>query len=130
MQHKHWHIDSGYNCVMCSHNTLETSEHLFFQCEFAQRCWDLLDIHWDFNREFSLNFTATRANFAGPCFFEITACATWNISKVRNDLIFNNAVADFGRWKVCFQSDLILHRYRVKTSCVQPLVEWIASIFL
>jgi hypothetical protein len=24
----------------------------------------------------------------------------------------------------------LLHRYRVKPACVQPLVEWIASIFL
>jgi Fe-S cluster biosynthesis and repair protein YggX len=130
MQRKHWFIDSGYNCVMCSQNMLETSQHLFFQCVFAQQCWDLLDIHWDFSRDFETNYTATKASFTGPCFFEIIACATWNIWKVRNDLIFNNISTDFGRWRVCFQSDLLLHRYRVKSGCIQPLVEWIASIFL
>jgi hypothetical protein len=130
MKRKNWHIDSGYNCAMCSQNTLETSQHLFFQCEFAQLCWNLLDIHWDFSRPFALNYTVTKASFAGPCFFEIIACATWNIWKVRNDLIFNNVPADFDRWRVCFQSDLLLHRYRVKTPCVQPLVDRIASIFL
>jgi hypothetical protein len=130
MQRKHWHIDTGYNCVMCSQNLLETSQHLFFECEFAQRCWDLLDIHWDFAADFGHNFSSARANFSGPCFFEIFACATWNIWKVRNDLIFNNVVAVFARWKVCFQSDLLLHRYRVKEASVQPLVEWITNIFL
>jgi hypothetical protein len=39
-------------------------------------------------------------------------------------------VAVFARWKVCFQSDLLLHRYRVKEASVQPLVEWITNIFL
>jgi hypothetical protein len=28
-----------------------------------------------------------KSNFIGPCFFEIFACAAWNIWKVRNDLI-------------------------------------------
>jgi hypothetical protein len=83
-----------------------------------------------FRRDLGIDFPATKSAFTGPYFFEITACATWNIWKVRNDLIFNNTPANFGRWKVCFQSDLLLYRFRVKATCVQPLVEWIASIFL
>jgi hypothetical protein len=130
MLRKHWHIYSGYNCAMCSQDTLETAQHLFFHCQFAQHCWDFRNINWVFRRDLGIDFPATKSAFTGPCFFEITACATWNIWKVRNDLIFNNTPADFGRWKVCFQSDLLLHRFRVKATCVQPLVEWIASIFL
>jgi hypothetical protein len=35
----------------------------------------------------------------------------------------------FGRWKVGFQSDLLLHKYRVKTAAVQPLVDWLFIYF-
>jgi hypothetical protein len=122
MLRKHWHIDSGYNCAMCSQNTLETTQHLFFHCQFAQLCWSFLNINWVLRRDLGVDLPATKAAFSGPCFFEITACATWNIWKVRNDLIFNNTPADFGRWKVCFQSDLLLHRFRVKASCVNHLL--------
>jgi hypothetical protein len=45
-------------------------------------------------------------------------------------LIFNGKPASFNRWKVCFQSDVLLHKYKVKSSCVQPLVEWLLSIFV
>jgi hypothetical protein len=61
---------------------------------------------------------------------EIFACATWNISKVRNDFIFNSKPVSFSRWKVCFQSDLLLHKYKVKPCNVQPLVEWLLSILV
>jgi hypothetical protein len=130
MLRKHWQLNSGYGCVLCVRNDLETSEHLFFQCEFAHQCWLFLNIQWDCSRPFAENFMAAKAAFIGPWFFEVFACAAWNIWKVRNDLIFNSNPASFSRWKVCFQSDILLHRYKVKTAYVQPLVEWLANIFL
>jgi hypothetical protein len=71
-----------------------------------------------------------KAAFTGPCFFEVFACAAWNIWKIRNELIFNHVPIAVARWKVCFQSDFLLHQYRVKATKVQPLVEWIASSLL
>jgi hypothetical protein len=130
MQRKHWHIDSGYECELCMSNTLETSQHLFLYCDFARQCWDFLHIQWDASLDLKQNFVAARSSFSGPCFFEVFACAAWNIWKARNDLVFNNIPSSLARWKVGFQSDLLLHRYKVKQVVIQPLVAWISSLFL
>jgi hypothetical protein len=36
----------------------------------------------------------------------------------------------FNRWKVGFQGDLLLHKHKVKSALVQPLVEWLLTIFV
>jgi hypothetical protein len=130
MQRKHWYVESGYDCSMCSAGTLENCQHLFFRCDFATQCWSFLGIQWTLNGQFSESFSAARTNFSGPCFFEVLACASWNIWKTRNDLIFKQIPASLARWKIGFQTDLMLHRYRVHSSKVQPLVEWLTSTFL
>jgi hypothetical protein len=130
MQRKHWYVESGYACSMCPVGILESSHHLFFRCDFAMQCWAFLGIQWTTNGLFFEIFDAAKANFTGPCFFEVFACATWNIWKTRNDRIFKHIPASLDRWKTGFQNDLLLHRYRVKTAKVQPLVEWLTSTFL
>jgi hypothetical protein len=35
-----------------------------------------------------------------------------------------------GRWRVKFQSTLLLHQYRLKTSLVQPLLDWISLVLV
>jgi hypothetical protein len=37
--------------------------------------------------------------------------------------------ANLARWKVSFQNDLQLHRYRLKSSLVRPLQDWMLSCF-
>jgi hypothetical protein len=69
-------------------------------------------------------------HFTGPCFLEAFVCAAWSIWKERNDHIFRGIVPSFPRWKVRFQTDLKLHRYRVKSQLVQPLIDWLASLFV
>jgi hypothetical protein len=130
MQRKHWYAESGYECSMCSAGTLETSQHLFFSCDFASQCWDFLGIQWMANGQFSEIFARAKTNHTGPCFFEVFACASWNIWKIRNDMISKHIPASLARWKIGFENDLMLHRFRVKLSKVQPLVEWLIAIFL
>jgi hypothetical protein len=79
---------------------------------------------------FSENYVTARSAFGGPCFMEVFACAMWNIWRVRNEFIFEHKPSFFGRWKVCFQGDLLLHKYKVKAALVQPLVEWLLSMFV
>lgn len=129
MQRKHWHVDSGPECVLCNAAILETKDHLFFECDFARHCWEFLHIPWAESGSFSEDFVHAKAAFPGPCFMEVFACAVWNIWRARNDFIFRNIQVSFNRWKVGFQSDLFLHKYKVKSMYVQPLVEWIASSF-
>jgi hypothetical protein len=61
---------------------------------------------------------------------EILACASWNIWKERNELIFQGQPASFVRWKVRFQKDLLLHQYKVKAALIQPLIDWLRNIFV
>jgi hypothetical protein len=129
MLRKNWNLDSGPNCCLCHVSQLETRDHLFFQCEFAATCWDSIGILWSATDDFTARFITARNTFPGPCFLEIMACACWNIWKVRNELIFEGRPCSFNRWKVGFRSDLFLHKFRVKTAFVQPLVDWLLQVF-
>jgi hypothetical protein len=130
MVRKQWHLDTGSACAICNNSTLETRERLFFECDFAQQCWDSLDIQWDMARPLSDRFELARSLFRGPCFMEIMACSAWNIWKLRNDLIFQGIPVSINRWKVRFQSDLMLHQYKVKAAMIQPLIDWLLTIFV
>jgi hypothetical protein len=109
---------------------VETREHLFFECQFAILCWEVIGIHWDISQPISRRILLAKQNFMGPCFMEVVACAAWNVWKIRNNLIFQNQAASFGRWRVCFQSDLMLHQFRVNAARVQPLIDWLLNIFI
>ena len=128
MLRKSWHLDSGPNCILCQQDSLEDRDHLFFGCSFAAACWEYLHIAWDMALPITERFTTARSNFAGSFFMEIFACAAWNIWKLRNDFIFRGLPASFARWKIGFQNDTLLHRYRVRSSHVQPLIDWLTSL--
>jgi hypothetical protein len=130
MLRKNWHVDSGPDCLLCTDAPLEFRDHLFFSCEFATLCWDFIHIHWDVTLPLSQRYMVAKSGFQGPCFMEVVACSAWNSWKVRNELVFNNIPASINRWKVGFQKDLLLHRFRVKAALVQPLIDWLLSIFV
>jgi hypothetical protein len=44
---KSWHIEDTHSCVLCDQQELETRDHLFFGCPFAQDCCTKAHIHWD-----------------------------------------------------------------------------------
>jgi hypothetical protein len=71
-----------------------------------------------------------KTSFQGPSFMEIFGCAAWNIWKARNERIFQAQQPFINRWKVGFQHDVLLHRYKVKSAFVQPLIDWLVSIFV
>jgi hypothetical protein len=90
----------------------------------------MCQIHWNTAMPISQHFLEAKTSFAGPCFMEVAVCVAWNIWKERNDFIFNNRLPSFDRWKVRFQSDLMLHRYRVKEALIQPLIDWVLLTFV
>jgi hypothetical protein len=130
MLRRQWHFISGPTCVLCQDQVLETRDHLFFECTFAKNCWNTCHIIWDMDLAIEARYATARLIFAGPCFMEIVACVAWNVWKERNDHIFRGILPSFQRWRVRVQSDLMLHQFRVKTALVQPLVDWVASIFI
>jgi hypothetical protein len=86
-------------------------------------------MNWDLSSTLSEGFVSAKVTFAGPFFMDIFACTVGNIWKVRNGFIFKDIPISFYKWEIGFQSDLLLHKYRLKAANVQPLVEWIISIF-
>jgi hypothetical protein len=129
MNRKNWIINSDNYCVLCHTQELETRDHLFFECSYASACWTKIEIDWDCSLPISQRIQSAKTMFAGPCFMEVFVCAAWNIWKDRNDLIFKTREANIARWNVRFQHDLQLHRYRIKHSLVQPLLDWIQTCF-
>ena len=129
MVRKHWHVEGGHSCVLCDDDVLETRDQLFFTCPFANRCWDTIHIDFENIGHIHSRILKTKSDFTGPCFMEIFATAAWNIWKARNELIFQGLQASLSRWRIHFQSDLLLHQHRVKTALVQPLLEWVQNNF-
>jgi hypothetical protein len=102
--------------VLCQTGTLESRDHLFFECEFAVNCWFKLNIQWDMSVPLSGRYMAARSNFVGPCFMEIISCSAWNIWKLRNDVIFRGIPWHVGK----LVSAVIF--YYIDLELKQPLV--------
>jgi hypothetical protein len=130
MHRKSWEIEDGTECVLCDSHTAKTRDHLFFECAYAKKCWEIVNIVWDCSRPISSRFLHAQGNFSGHCFTEIFVCAMWNIWKDRNDLIFDAQQPRTNKWKVRFRSDLELHKYRIKAHLVQPLLDWIHTCII
>ena len=128
MVRKHWVLEDGPACPLCTTGVVETRDHLFFGCSFAADCWNLVGIDWDLQRPILDRIRRAQSSFNGACFLEIFACAVWNIWKVRNELIFQNIQPSHGRWKGKFRADLLLHQFRVKKALVLPLLQWISDL--
>jgi hypothetical protein len=80
-------------------------------------------VQWNLSQDISDRVLMAKQSFVGPCFMEVFACVAWNIWKTRNDLIFQNHSVSFGRWRVRFRHDLMLHQFKVKAALVQPLID-------
>jgi hypothetical protein len=125
---RHWYLPTGANCVMCNQNHLETRDHLFIECPFAKRCWDLCNIEWQSGASMSDIFLTANRNFQGPNFFEIVICAAWNIWKERNGFIFEGKRPNFNSWRIKFLGDLQITCYRIKKAKAESLKAWTASL--
>jgi hypothetical protein len=105
MARRQWHLASGYNCVLCNNLFPETRDHLFFECDFPKRCFDTISSA--FHREvFSSSFTL--------CWFllhENSCICCIKYMEERIELIFENQLASFNRWRVHIQHDRSLHLY-------------------
>ena len=128
MSRKHWQVDGGTTCSLCSLGIHETRDHMFIDCQFATDCWERIHIHWLNSPSYLDRVRQAKDSFSGPLFLEILACAAWNIWKIRNEFIFQDQQPSMGRWRVKFKADLQLHQYRVKSSMVQPLLQWIRDL--
>jgi hypothetical protein len=54
---------------------------------------------WNISLSLSDRILSARTTFLGPYFMEIMVCSVWNISKLRNDVIFREILASLVHWK-------------------------------
>jgi len=114
LQRRHLNIQGTPICVMCAAGSLETIEHLFFECSFAQDCWSKLEINWDLSLNPLDRFIQARSAHQLPFFTEATLIAAWELWKVRNDKVFARRDPTLALWWSNFKSQCLIQSVRFK----------------
>ena len=91
LRRRHYNTQAGIYCILCNHNAEEDVDHLFFGCPFAVNCWLRLNIVWDLDLELHHRISQTRSVFQQDFFMEVFLIGAWELWKVRNAVIFDNA---------------------------------------
>jgi hypothetical protein len=78
--------DNDYNCVLCDLKREETAFHLFFHCPFSKRCWQKININWNYQTDFFTTFEQARQTHGSIYFMETFIITAWQIWKQRNNL--------------------------------------------
>jgi hypothetical protein len=128
MNRRHWVVTSGLDCAICGRSERETKEHLFFNCGFARRIWQILGIIWTPDASLTVMFEDAKNSFQGPNFMEVAICALWGIWKCRNKKIFENIQPSVLGWKEVFRYDLELIIHRVKPAHKNILKTWLRDL--
>lgn len=110
---RHFFIGEDHACLLCNISRLETNKHLFHECSFAKRCWDIIGMQWNYSVDTQQMFDQARLAWHKPLFKEITILAAWNIWKQRNKVLFDGARASHSDWLRMFRADLEILRFRV-----------------
>lgn len=79
----------SYCCVLCSLSVEETQSHLFLECQFAQVCWNILNLQVLHFEPYQV-LQAFRDQLNVVFSMDIIILLAWCIWMARNDLIFNN----------------------------------------
>lgn len=104
LRRKHMHLPS-YLCAICNTNSEETISHLFFECPFAQSCWTVIGIQWNFSIPPLDMVIEARNAFGSSIFKEVMITACWTIWTSRNGLIFDNKACNVVSWKNRFKEE-------------------------
>ena len=80
-----------YTCVMCNLHALETRDHLFFHCQFAQLCWSYICTNWQpAHTGIQEEISNLKQLLSVPYAMEIIILTCWAIWTTRNDHIFQH----------------------------------------
>jgi hypothetical protein len=117
-----------YSCVLYNTGMEELTYHLLFQCPFTERCWDLLNIHWDHNLPFFDTIQKAKSEWTFEYFMETFAIAAREIWKIRNNKIFKGDPPAFTTWKLNFSTTVKLHLFRISEEAREPILSWLDSL--
>ena len=96
----------NYSCVMCSSNTDETLEHLFFDCPSAAARWYKLGIVWDDEAVMHHKLLIAKNDFPFPFFMEVFMVAAWCLWNERNAVVFSGRTPSLSSWNVAFKKEI------------------------
>jgi hypothetical protein len=125
LQRRNMQVQGTQACVLCDMGSLETLEHLFFDCPFAKECWQKIGVNWDTTLSLPDRFHHGQSTHNIPCFTEVTLIAAWELWKVRNDKIFQRRDPSLILWFVNFKSQCLLQSVRFKVDLRSTFCVWL-----
>lgn len=75
LRRRHYNFEGNQFCVLCQDSEEETLNHLFFDCQFSQACWNIIGIDWDNSMDAKLKVDRTRSIFNYMFYIEIFYCS-------------------------------------------------------
>jgi hypothetical protein len=79
-----------YDCEFCINQQEESTQHLFWDCPFAQQCWGIIHVQTIHNGSTFHNIEAIKDQLQSQFSMIATILMCWTIWKARNEVIFNN----------------------------------------
>lgn len=117
-----------YTCVMCNLQALETRDHLFFHCQFAQLCWSYICTNWQpAYTGIQEEISNLKQLLSVPYAMEIIILTCWAIWTTRNDHIFQHIQPSIYRCRKKLKEELKWIIYRVKRKEYSGFEAWIKS---
>lgn len=120
-------LDS-YQCSICFHGGEETIEHLFWQCPFAQQCWDMIDLQNFPDSGSTANVDGPRMQINNNFFMMAIILMCWTIWKAGNEIIFNDNQLGIDQCRALFLKEVRLVSCRVKDSLSLIFEQWIQQL--
>jgi len=115
LKRRHFVVVGGnYACMFCQNPPEETVEHLFFNCPFSQRCWDVVGMTWPIDDNRLALLHGGRDNWRQPLFMDIFLLAAWSLWMERNNQHFRGIQHSHGAWLARFKHllELLTHNCR------------------
>jgi hypothetical protein len=114
---------------MCDALVQEDRDQLFFNCQFAQGCWDILQINWD-DSVLDIHDKIMKARQEAGMFFFMDAfiVATWELWKLRNTVIFDAVQPSTQLWTWKFKEQFLLQLHRFREDRRLVISQWLESL--
>jgi uncharacterized protein YbcV (DUF1398 family) len=122
--------DNDYNCVLCDLKRAETTFHLFFHCPFSKRCWQKININWNYQTDFFTTFEQARQTHGSIYFMATFIIAAWQIWKQRNNFIFDRGRPSLDSWKANFIAEAFLQASRLPIGKQHDFISYVNNLFV
>lgn len=102
--------------------------HLFLECQFAQDCWNLIDVHIIDAQPMQI-IQNLQEQIAVSFSLDIIIIMSWCIWMARNDLIVKNIPAQLNSVEARFRAEFALVFLRAKPQDQDIMNLWLQTMF-